>query len=166
MPTSGKSWRWVTLCFVCVHVSSRAHEGSVWQRGQGAAQLSPPSSQEPLRGSGDAPLPSQHQAELQTCFPCCSNPKASRFEAHHPPNREVFGSSHPLPLFLSFFLCCRLVSHRHCRKAAAFSQSTLIGPACFFSEQRGCFGGVFPTLSPGLCVHRGKGLVVRAPGRE
>lgn len=39
--------------------------------------------------------------ELQTCFPRCFNPKASGFEAHHPPSSGVFGSPHPLPFFLS-----------------------------------------------------------------
>lgn len=151
-------------CFVCVHISSHTHEGSVWWRGQGEAHLSSPSSREPLRRRADAPALSRHRAELQTPFPCCSSPKVSGFGAHHPPSSGVFGSSHPLPL--PFFLCCRLVSHRHCRKAAAFSQSTSIGLAVYFSEQRGCFGGAFPTLSPGLCVHGGKGLVVGAPGRE
>lgn len=79
---------------------------------------------------------------------------------------QAVGFLGPPTLSLSFFLCCRLVSHRHCRKAAAFSRSRLIGLACLFSGQGGCFGGAFPTLSPGLCVRGGKGLVVRAPSRE
>lgn len=111
---------------------------------------------------GEVEMHPRSPGTKQSCFHCCSSPKASGFEANHPPSSGDFGSSHPLPLFLY----CRLVSHRHCRKAAAFFQSTFIGLACFFSEQRGCFGGAFPTLSPSLCVHGGKGLVVRAPGRE
>lgn len=163
VPAGAKSWCWVRRrscrgapCFVCVCFSSHTHEGSVWWRGQKAARLSSLSSQEPPRASGDAPVLSQRQAELQTRSPCCSSPKASGFEALSPFKQCGFWVPPPSPS-LSFFLCCRLVSHRHCRKAAAFSQSTVIGLACFFSEQRGCFGGAFPTLSQACACTEGRG---------
>ena len=119
--------------------------GSGW-----APHPSSPSSREPWRGSGDVSVLSWQPAKLQT--PCCS-PEVSGFETRCPPGSGfVLGSPHP---FLT--LCCRLVPRRPCRRASAVSQSRLIGLSCFYSRQRGGFGGSFPTLAPGLCVHQGKG---------
>lgn len=131
--------------------------------GTGEAHLSSPSSQEPLRGRANVPALSRHRAELQIPSPAAPAPGPAGLE-HITLLAVGFLGPPTLSLFLSFSAagwCHTGIAERqqHFPKAHGLALLPVL-------VSRGAVLEAFPTLSPGLCVHGGKGLVVGAPGRE
>lgn len=119
------------------------------------------------------PAHKNRQGEVEMCLHSPGSRQNYRLASLPAPALRSAGLKHvvlqavailvPPPLSLSSLLCCRLVPHRPCRRAAAISQSRWISLACFYSRQRGGLRGSFSILAPGLLRAWREGVSCSSP---